>query len=239
MSACFLRVCCLSLLLLLMADPALGVVVDGASNLYGAGRAAPPDPGGTGAGVLPPGVDLAPGIDRVVTFANATGTVDFGPCCAPSPPDGEPSGTLVTAIYQGLAGPVLPRARHLAGVFLDELEPMDPAPSALAINDVAFSEISPEVGQIFFVGDGLTGTGAQQVFHVPDDATRLFLGYIDCFLPCTVPGGYDDNTGSVSIGVEEGLAPTEVPSLSVLAVLLLGGLMITLGLLALQRSRAS
>lgn len=237
MSACFWRVPFLSLAVLLMAGPAHGVDVDGASNLYGAGRAAPPDPGGTGAGVLPPGVQLAPGVDRVVTFANATGTVDFGACCAPSPPDGDPSGTVVTPIYEGLAGPVLPRARHLSGVFLDSLEPMDPAPSGLVINDVSFSEIHPAVGQIFFVGDGLTDSGSQQVFHVPNDATRLFLGYIDCFPPCAVPGGYDDNSGSVSIGVEEGLAPTEVPALSTLAFPLLGSLMTVTGLLALRRSR--
>jgi len=238
MSGSCLRACSFLFAILLSSEPALAVDVSGLSNIYGAGRATPPDPGGTGGGLLPPVLDLAPGTGRIVTFANATGSVDYGPCCAPSPPDGDPSGGVVTAIYQGLAGPELPRVRHLSGVFLDATEPMDPAPPALVINDVSFSEITPTVGQIFFVGDGLTDVGAQQVFHVPNGASRLSLGYIDCFAPCSVPGGYDDNSGSVSIGVEQGLAPapTLAPALSLPGMIVLAGLLAAAGSLAFRRT---
>ncbi len=59
--------------------------------------------------------------------------------------------------------------------------------------------MSPKIGQVFFIGDGLTGTGsgAVQVFSVPATATHLYLGYVDS---CnnTVPGCYSDNSGSLT-----------------------------------------
>ena len=59
------------------------------------------------------------------------------------------------------------------------------------------------IGQVFFIGDGLTGTGsgAIQTFAVPDAATRLFLGVADAFaFGSDLPGGrdpgfFDDNSG--------------------------------------------
>ncbi len=64
----------------------------------------------------------------------------------------------------------------------------------------AFTELSPGLRQIFFIGDGLTGeeTGDVQTFRIPDDATRLLLGYSDCCSPSTpnLPGYYSDNTGT-------------------------------------------
>jgi hypothetical protein len=196
--------------LLLLAAPAalavdLGTVpVSGTSNLWGAGHDVPPDPGSTGGGSLPPGLSLMSGTQRTIRFSGATGTVDYGGCCVPSPPDGEAIALVALAIYGGIAGPEINRAHHLAGVFLTDAEPVDPAPAALLIDDVSFGGVAPQVGQIFFVGDGLTGegAGATQSFQVPDSATRLFLGYMDCFTPCTVPGGYSDNSGEVSIDVE-------------------------------------
>jgi hypothetical protein len=207
--------------LLMLAAPAaiavdLGTVpVSGTANLWGAGHDVPPDPGSTGGGSLPHAVSLMPGSQRTVRFSGATGTVDYGGCCAPSLPDGEPIALFATAIYGGIAGPEINRAHHLAGVFLTDAEPVDPAPTPLFIDDVSFGGVTPQVGQIFFVGDGLTGegTGATQSFQVPDSATRLFLGYMDCFFPCTVPGGYSDNSGVVSIDVElTGIGQSAVPA---------------------------
>ena len=195
-----------ALLLLAIAVPAPSaqtIFVNGSANVYGAGHATPPDPGGTGAGTLPIEVPLPAGTGRVVTVSGASGAVDFGGCCPPEPPDGIPSTPVLTAIWDGLAGPFLPQAHYVAGVFLGAAEPTDPAPAFIQDSGVDFEEISPDVHQIFFVGDGLTGqgTGLTQSFFVPDTATRLVLGYIDCFLPCTVPGGYNDNSGGVSLTV--------------------------------------
>lgn len=71
-----------------------------------------------------------------------------------------------------------------------------------------FTELSPLLGQSFFIGDGLTGlgTGAQQQFHAPAGATRLFVGIVDggffgWFGPPSdsAPGAYVDNSGSFSV----------------------------------------
>ena len=53
---------------------------------------------------------------------------------------------------------------------------------------------------------GVPGAGEEEdgegVSQTMQDGTRLFLGFIDCFPPCSVPDGYDDNSGGVSITVE-------------------------------------
>ncbi|MBI3857327.1 MAG: hypothetical protein HY293_16695, partial [Planctomycetes bacterium] len=62
----------------------------------------------------------------------------------------------------------------------------------------------PRLGQVFFIGDGLTGTGTgvPQVFYVPKGAVRLFLVDID---------GYEwaDNGGSYSVEI---MAAGKVPA---------------------------
>jgi len=76
----------------------------------------------------------------------------------------------------------------LAGMFLeDNLPASAPAPlrfyrshAALGGIQTGFASLSPKIGQVFFIGDGLTGTetGAIQTFNVPATATHLYLGYI-------------------------------------------------------------
>jgi len=230
---------CAIQLLMFIAPEAFGedlgtVAVSGTSNMWGAGYVTPPDPGGTGGGSLPPSVALTPGSGRILRFSNASGAVDFGACCAPSMPDGETFGLFVYANYGGIAGGEVARVHHLAGVFLTDAEPSQ-APPQLVISDVSFSEIEPGIGQVFFVGDGLTGTGsgASQTFRVPAGATRLFLGYLDCFVPCTVPGGYADNSGSVSIDVEQ-LSVASVPLLPASSAVALGAVLLTVGILSIH-----
>lgn len=73
--------------------------------------------------------------------------------------------------------------RALAGVFLTNTEPQK-APQSLKFVDslgLKFATLSPQIGQVFFIGDGLTGTstGSIQEFNIPNSATRLFLGSVD------------------------------------------------------------
>lgn len=176
------------------------------ANIYGAGHDSPPAPGGGGAGVSPTLVTLPSAADRTVTFTGVAGTIDYGPCCPPNGPDGVAvSDAYPAPIWDGLAGTDFPtRSRFLAGVFLDDTEPGDPAPERLFFADGAFADLSPSLRQIFFVGDGLTGTGdgEAQVFHVPAGATRLFLGLQDRFsTDPNVPGYYGDNSGLVELTV--------------------------------------
>jgi len=99
----------------------------------------------------------------------------------------------------------------LVGVFLRDTLPAS-APAALrfyASNSsqggiqTDFLTLSPKIGQVFFIVDGLTGTGigAVQTFVVPAGATHLYLGYIDS---CTqtapgVPGCFTGNAGSLNV----------------------------------------
>jgi len=63
---------------------------------------------------------------------------------------------------------------------------------------------NPLVGQTFFIGDGLTGTGsgAIQQFVVPSGATRLFLGFADGNSFVGQAGFYNDNTGSLTVNLQ-------------------------------------
>jgi hypothetical protein len=78
-------------------------------------------------------------------------------------------------------------------------------PAALDFSEaalgMAFAELRPQLGQSFFIGDGLTGTGsgAQQRFVTPAGATKLYLGFADAQAFQGNPGAYDDNTGSVAM----------------------------------------
>jgi len=59
-----------------------------------------------------------------------------------------------------------------------------------------FELLAPRLHQIFYIGDGLTGTniGQRQEFVVPDGATRLFLGTSDGF-------GWFNNSGSFEVTI--------------------------------------
>lgn len=213
------------------------VTVPATANLYGAGHATAPAPGGSGAGVLPTEVALPPGVGRTLTFEGVTGTLDFGPCCAPNDADGIASaGNAPANHWDGLAGMTIPRGRFLGAVFLDDNEPADPAPTPLVIPDVGFTSLAPGLRQTFFVGDGLTGnaSGADQIFEVPDAATRLFLGVHDAGPPdTTLPGWYGDNSGGVTATVVLAAA-SAVPGVGAL-----GALGLLIGLVGLVGSAGS
>jgi hypothetical protein len=82
----------------------------------------------------------------------------------------------------GISGVTMPYSA-LAGVFLTSERPdTSSAPTGLDFTSALsrdYLSISPEVKQVFFIGDGLTSSGSQQVVVVPAGATRLFLGTMD------------------------------------------------------------
>ena len=93
----------------------------------------------------------------------------------------------------------------LAGVFLDDTEPADPAPSRLDVTNYnTLGTIQPALRQTFFIGDGLTAASARQDFIVPAGATRLYLGVVDAAGFQGGPCCYDDNVGSISVSYEIG-----------------------------------
>jgi hypothetical protein len=137
-----------------------------------------------------------------LTF-KATGEMDFWGGTSPTGPDGE----AVSAIdaLGGLSGYNGPQGA-LVGVFLDGANPKDKsAPDDLDMESLGteFATLTPALGQVFFIGDGLTGTGsgAAQTFVVPGGATRLFLGIADGSGFGGAPGCYGDDIGAFQVQV--------------------------------------
>jgi hypothetical protein len=176
---------------------ASGLAIAANTNLWGAGHAVPPEPGGAGAGVLPPMITLPPGRGRVLRVTDVGGTIDFGP--GPTDADGIDETTLNAAIpYGGLVDVSCLQWNALLAVFLGAGEPADPAPPSLTVDATAETIADIGLHQFFFVGDGLTGSGARQAFAIPDDATRMYLGFGDAAGNGQPPGAYGDNVGSIT-----------------------------------------
>jgi hypothetical protein len=174
----------------------------GAANIFGAGREAPPQPGGGGAGVEPPMWEIPEGTDRVLTFPEVTGRVNpdtSQPDFVGPEGDGGQFGMTDVRSFGGISGVVHQEAgSFVVGVLLTDAPPQDPAPERLDVTDqAAAGSVQPEIGQTFLIGDG-TDLRVQ----VPDEATRLFVGYADGFYYKGPPGYYDNNSGRVELTVE-------------------------------------
>lgn len=179
-------------------------LVDGRADIYSAGLAVA-DP--ERRGVLPAKITLAEGagVLRFLRVAGKAGCIQdaaYGPDggdCAGGDTSLEPAG--------GISGVIAhERTLFLVGVFLAGRAPEAPPPTldfSASARGVAFTELAPQLAQVFFIGDGLAGTasGDTQRFLVPSGATHLYLGYADGAGFQGVPGWYGDNTGGVDATV--------------------------------------
>ncbi|HYE30890.1 MAG TPA: choice-of-anchor D domain-containing protein [Methylomirabilota bacterium] len=178
------------------------VSVNSSANIFGAGHSSPQSPGGGQPGTLPPVFSFPAGPGKVVTFSSVTGAVSLSTGVAPGAPDGYFFAPMNIDSFEGISGIKHAGAGFLAGVFLGPDEPANPAPAKLdfstATPNTNFTRLAPLIAQTFFIGDGLTGSGAGtlQCFEVPATATRLFLGFTDGPGYQGDPGEYQDNTGS-------------------------------------------
>jgi len=159
---------------------------------------------------IPPGFSVAPGdIVRVldpasggISFFNGFGGTTYGP-----DGNGVPGSSSITS-FGGISG-YLGTQGALVGVFLDDDPPVSGAPARLDFSvsglGVDFESLSPELGQIFYIGNGVTSGGVFQEFLAPTGATRVFLGISDAFGFNGAPGAFDDNDGSyrIRIGINE------------------------------------
>ena len=176
--------------------PATASEIGANANIFGAGHATAP-----GGGSLPPVFNIQPGSNRVLTFSSVTGSVSYNGGGNFNDPDGIGSASDANVSSTGgISGIINTHAGFLTGIFLDNTEPMDPAPPVLdfSILGTSFTSLSPALNQTFFIGDGLTGdgSGSAQQFMVPAGATRLFLGFADACGYHGSSGCYDDNLGS-------------------------------------------
>jgi hypothetical protein len=143
---------------------------------------------------FPASIAVKPGTP--VTF-RVTGAIDFWGGQSSTNPDGQDLSDI-TAVG-GVSGYYGPQGA-LVGVFLGNANPKDePEPETLDFESLGtdFATLAPEVGQVFFIGDGLTGTGdgEAQTFIAPGGATRLFVGFADASGFYGEPGCYGDNGG--------------------------------------------
>jgi hypothetical protein len=189
------------------------------ANIFGAGKTSAPAPGGGTGGDRPPRFNFAAAAGQVLTFSSIRGVVNYGLSGETSTNgigDGRAflSGTNILS-YGGISGIRNDNAiGFLVGVFLNDSEPTGSGPSALNFtNNTSFAELSPLLNQTFFIGDGLTGRGLgnKQRFLVPEQATRLFLGFADGNVVQGAPGFYNDNVGAVVANFDIKPATESVP----------------------------
>jgi hypothetical protein len=165
-------------------------------------------------GTPPAAYTFSAALGQVLTFSSVTGTWSCGNDATPNGPDGTDSGScyvgvnnfIPTGPFSGLE--MTDFSRPLVGMFLEDTLPTSAPPtltfywadSSQGGVQANFAALSPQIGQVFFIGDGRTGTGtgAIQAFNVPRTATHLYLGYVDLCDPGGPPGCYSDNSGSMT-----------------------------------------
>src|ERR1035438_5386372 len=178
------------------------VVVQGTSGIWLAGQ-----PNGTtvsgyfGSDVAPANSPILVSVTggEILTFS-AAGSTSVGGGCFAGPDGGcyaDQSGFSPAPASADYNGP----ADALIGVFLNSGVPAGFVPGLdYQTNGNAnegLAAYSPLLDQIFFIGDGLTGTGSgsTQTFTVPVGATGLYLGVADSI------GASYNNSGSITADV--------------------------------------
>jgi hypothetical protein len=133
-----------------------------------------------------------------------------------------PSGALGwtnLSSFGGISGFLSEGRGPLVGVFLDDSIPNGMAPTRLDFTAIGigtdFLTLAPDLGQVFYIGDGVTSGGIFQEFIAPVGSTRLALGIPDGFSFRGSPGAYDDNDGYYRISMN-------VPEPTSLALICLG-----------------
>jgi hypothetical protein len=185
------------------------LIIQATDDIYAAGHSTLPAT--LFPGTFPSSVDFAATPNQFLTFSNVTGTVGCN-FVVTNGPDGTcfPGVNTTVTSYGGLSGISVSQANmFLVGVFLDAGEPMGSGPSVLSYDfgtvnslNTTNSSFSPELDQVFFIGDGLTGTGSgqEQVFRTPSGAVRFYLGFADSF--DHLPSFYADDVGSLTATFE-------------------------------------
>ena len=160
----------------------------------------------------------------LLKFEVTGGVLNTPLCLAPftDPPCVGPDGAETVQHREGgehgIANVFAP-LNSLLGVFLGGGPPPPVVSTLPAVSlPTDFSFLAPNLGQVFFIGDGNDGSGNDQHFLVPDGATRFFLATMDGF-------EWANNSGRfiVTIDLVEDVNPeTTVPEPTTFALVGLG-----------------
>jgi hypothetical protein len=132
-----------------------------------------------------------------VTFT-AVGAIQHTPECPPDcyGPNGAELARHRKGAEYGIADVIAPMDA-LMGVFLsDERPDRSKTPRSLDYRSIQrnINSFSPQLKQVFFIGDGRTSSGALRRYLVPPKATRLYLAVMDAY-------EWNDNSGSFTVTV--------------------------------------
>ncbi len=188
----------------------ISINLESRSNIFASGRMYTSNPGGGGGGILPFELALDCTVKKLI-FPEVKGQISITgePSISPegwsidSPEGYDPNARIPE--FEGLSDVISKkRALFLAGVFLDDSVPEGVYQGGPNIIQYDLIENRPALNQIFYIGDGLTGTGSGELqeFFVPKGATRLFLGFPDAPYFKGPHGYYGDNKGSVDVTIE-------------------------------------
>lgn len=170
-------------------QPSTATAVYGGDITYASASGATQVVGGT--------FNVTPGTSISIT---STGSLSNTPSTYGLTPDGDTGWTCNnwTNNTGGLSNCTAPINAALA-VFISDSDPtLTAAPSDLDFTTATsrdYTSISPQLKQVFFIGDGYTSSGTQQTIVVPPGATRLYLGSLD-------PYGWWNNGGSITATVK-------------------------------------
>lgn len=199
--------------------------VDAQCNIFGYGVSAP-QPGGGGGGILAVSIALNPGTGRTIAFS-ANGEAGWNGSLSNGPDGGTFADNTNIPSLGPISGYNALLSGHLVGLFIEagDISALA-APAGAAYPDLASftaATYAPLARQVFFIGDGLTGTGsgATQVFSIPDSAAFLVLGIADAFDFDDVPGYYGDNVGGYNVSYAVVPSPSAALALGTLGAALL------------------
>jgi hypothetical protein len=179
----------------LAIDQPASVMVDARGDIFSAGMAKP-DPGR--GGVLPTRLALVSngGVIRIRAVRGKIGCAGDTPAMGAD--GGGCAGGSTDLVGAGSVSGIKDRShsQFLVGVFLSD-KPGKPPKGSDYSNNEGFAQIAPKLGEMFYVGDGMTGTstGEIQTFKIPNGATKLYLGFAG--------DAYAHNAGGVSAIVTE------------------------------------
>lgn len=189
--------------------------VNGTDVIYAAGTQSAV--AGAAGGTVPSFVTITPGTSYLTFSVSSGNTVTLNSGGNYNDADGVGANPAVsTETGSGsISGMSAPGGGYVTGVFIGPGGPSGPAPASLDFTTgtgTSFSSLSPELDQVFFIGDGLTGdgTGATQMFYVPTGATELYLGISDACFYSGGPSCYGDNSGSFTVASTQVAGTTPV-----------------------------